>query len=242
MANPEQLFLQRFEEAFNTAVAFRFTHKGRRRFDAQETDLVLEVAAHELRPVVMAELETISGVGLEAAEVLVDALTDRFEGFEARGAFHGMNADALGRTVIKGGKDSDLAIIERYRRRRINAPHLVRPVGGDGAGMRFLCDGNEIVALLQKKERKHKAMFKDDKIASAFPSTTDYYFQKIYESILASKSSHYGRIHVELIVEVIECFKARLAERGLAETYNSVKHHLDLVSYPVLCQNSALLK
>lgn len=92
---------------------------------------------------------------------------------------------------------------------------------------------NEIAALLQKEEREHKAMFKDDKIAGAFPSTTDYYFQKIYESILASKSSHYGRIHVELIVEVIERFKAKLAERGLAEAYDSVEHHLDLVSYPL---------
>ena len=51
----------------------------------------------------MSELEFISGVGLEASDVLVDALTGRFEGFEARGAFHGMNADAFGGTVIHGG-------------------------------------------------------------------------------------------------------------------------------------------
>ena len=63
MANPEQLFLQPLEEAFNIAVAFQFAEAGWRRFDAQETDLVLEVAAHGLRTVIMAELETISVAG-----------------------------------------------------------------------------------------------------------------------------------------------------------------------------------
>ena len=92
---------------------------------------------------------------------------------------------------------------------------------------------NQVVALLQKEEREHKAMFKDDKMAAAFTLNTDYYFQKIYESIPASKPSDYGRIHVELIVEAVERFKAKLAERGVAEAYDSVKYHLDLVSYPL---------
>ena len=92
---------------------------------------------------------------------------------------------------------------------------------------------NQVVALLQKEEAEHKAMFKDDKIAAAFPPTTDYYFAKIYESIPASKPSEYGRLHVELIVEAIERFEAKLAERGVAEAYDSVKYHLDLVSYPL---------
>ena len=92
---------------------------------------------------------------------------------------------------------------------------------------------NQVVALLEKEEREHKAMFKDDKMAAAFTLNTNYYFQKIYESIPASKSSDYGRIHVELIVEAVERFKAKLAERGLAEADDSVKYHLDLVSYPL---------
>ena len=92
---------------------------------------------------------------------------------------------------------------------------------------------NQVVTLLQKEEAEHKAMFKDDKIATAFPPTTDYYFEKIYGSISASKSSDYGRLHVGLIVEAIERFKAKLAERGVAEAYDDVKYHLDLVSYPL---------
>ena len=64
VAKPKPLFVQSFEEAFNTVVGFRFAHKVRRRFDAQEADLVLEVVAHELPSVIMAELETVSVTGL----------------------------------------------------------------------------------------------------------------------------------------------------------------------------------
>ena len=46
--------------SFNIAVALRFADAGWRRVDAQETDLLLEVAAHGPRSVIMAELETIS--------------------------------------------------------------------------------------------------------------------------------------------------------------------------------------
>ena len=110
MADPEQLFLERFEEAFDTTVARRFADEGRRGLDAQETDLVLEVIAHELGAVIMSELESLGGTGLEVAEVFVDTLTDRFEGFKVRRVFHGMNTDAFGRTVIHGGEDGDLGV------------------------------------------------------------------------------------------------------------------------------------
>ena len=66
MADLEQWLLERFEEAFDTTVALRFTDEGRRRRDAQETDLVLEVVAHELGAVTMSELESLGGTGLEA--------------------------------------------------------------------------------------------------------------------------------------------------------------------------------
>ena len=72
MANPEQLFLERFEEAFDTSVALRFADEGRRRLDAQARDFVLEILAHELGAVIMSELESLGGTGLEAAEVFVD--------------------------------------------------------------------------------------------------------------------------------------------------------------------------
>ena len=63
----EQWLLERFEEAFDTTVALRFTDEGRRRRDAQETGLVLEVVAHKRGAVTMSELESLGGTGLEAA-------------------------------------------------------------------------------------------------------------------------------------------------------------------------------
>ena len=49
MANPEQLFLKRFEKTFDAAVALGFTDEGGRGLDPEEPDFVLKVIAHELR-------------------------------------------------------------------------------------------------------------------------------------------------------------------------------------------------
>ena len=157
VADPEQLFLKRFEEAFDTTIAFRLADEGRRRFDAQETDLVLEVVAHELRAVIRAELQSVDGARVEAAEVLLDRLTDRFKGFKACRAFHGMNTGTFGRTVIDGGKDGDLALLDRYSRRGIDAPHLVRTIGGDGAGMRLRRHRNGLTLRRQQLGLSHQA-------------------------------------------------------------------------------------
>ena len=91
----------------------------------------------------------------------------------------------------------------------------------------------EVVASLQKEESEHRAMFKGEKLASAFPTTTDYYFGKIFESIHASHSPEYGRLHVQLFTEAVARFKSQLAERGVAGAYDSVEYHLGLVSYPL---------
>ena len=74
--DPEQLLLERFEEAFDTAVAFGLANERRRRFHAQETDFVLEIVAHELRAVIVPESKSSGGVGLEASEVFMDALPE----------------------------------------------------------------------------------------------------------------------------------------------------------------------
>ena len=70
VTDPQQLLLERPEEAFNTAVAFRFANKRRRRLNPQEGEFVLEVIAHELRTVIVPESESFGGAAPEAAEVL----------------------------------------------------------------------------------------------------------------------------------------------------------------------------
>ena len=61
----------------------------------------------------------------------------------------------------------------------------------------------------------------------------DYYFEKIFESIHASHSPEYGRLHVQLFTEAVARFKSKLAERGVAGAYDNVEYHLGLVSYPL---------
>ena len=91
----------------------------------------------------------------------------------------------------------------------------------------------EVVDSLKHEEAEHKAMFKDDTLASAFPPTTDYYFEKIFESISSGGSPEYGRMHVQLLIEAVARFQSKLAERGVAGAYDSVEYHLDLVGYPL---------
>ena len=124
---PQQLLLERPEETFNTAIAFRFASECRRRLNPQEGKFVLQVVAHELRTVIVPELEPLGGAGPEPSEVLTDALAEGFQRLEARGSLDGMNAHTLGRAMVDRGEDGDLAVVEGDRCRGIDA--------GEASGM-----------------------------------------------------------------------------------------------------------
>ena len=64
-AGPQQLLLEGPEEAFNAAVAFRLANECRRRFNPHEGEFVLEVVAHELRGMIVPELESVGGACVE---------------------------------------------------------------------------------------------------------------------------------------------------------------------------------
>ena len=83
------------------------------------------------KPIQSARVESFNGK-------FRDALPDRFECFEAHAAVQGMNTDASDRTVIDRREHCGRVIIDRPGRHGIDAPHLVRPTGGDRAGMRLL--------------------------------------------------------------------------------------------------------
>src|ERR671933_395984 len=68
----------------------------------------------------------------EAAEVTPHPLPDRLQRLEAGGALRRVDADALGRAVIDGDKDRDLAFA-RDRAGQVGAPHRVHRLGNDGA-------------------------------------------------------------------------------------------------------------
>src|SRR4051794_41748058 len=92
--------------------------KGRRAFDAEETDLGLEVVADVLTAVVVAEPKAGSDALGEAAMALADGLPDRLEGLEAIRAAAGGDADALGRAVV-GGDENRRPAPPRHDRRPI---------------------------------------------------------------------------------------------------------------------------
>src|SRR4051794_41822689 len=79
-----------------SAVPFGLGHEGRRALDAEEADLTLEVVAHVLTPVVVAEPEAGGDAPGEGAEALAHRLPDRLQGPGAVGAVAGLGADAPG--------------------------------------------------------------------------------------------------------------------------------------------------
>ena len=57
-SNPEELLFESSDDALGTAIALRGTDERRRRLDAEECELILEVIAHVWTAVDMPTLET----------------------------------------------------------------------------------------------------------------------------------------------------------------------------------------
>ena len=68
--HPEQVFLQGSDKAFGDAVALGFEHEGRRSFDAQTFDLVLEIAGQVIGAMIVTQLEPTRHAGRDGAEAL----------------------------------------------------------------------------------------------------------------------------------------------------------------------------
>ena len=90
-----------------------------------------------------------------------------------------------------------------------------------------------VLKELMKEEAEHKAMFKSDHVQEAFPKVLHYYFEKVYEAIHGSKPAEFGSMHIKLIAEAIETFKAKLDKRGILKAYDSVTYLLELLDYPI---------
>jgi len=90
-----------------------------------------------------------------------------------------------------------------------------------------------VVSALAERDKEHRAMFSDTKLADAFHSSIDYDFEKLYECVHGSKPIELGTLHVKLICEAVERFKTALAARGSSGAYDSVEYHLRLIEYPL---------
>ena len=90
--DPQEVLLQRADEALGAAVAFRRTDEVRGRGGAEPGDLLLEVMRHGLAPVVVADREALGRARLDPAETLHDTLADRLECLKPGAAQGGMEA------------------------------------------------------------------------------------------------------------------------------------------------------
>lgn len=133
-SDPKQVLLQCSDEPLCAAISFRGADECRGTCRAEELDLILEVLAHILAPVIVAELEAGGDVPGECAEAGAHALADRFQRFEAGRGGAGVNADALGRAMIHGDEHIGLPLASGYAG-HIGSPHFIDPVRGDPAVM-----------------------------------------------------------------------------------------------------------
>src|SRR4051794_26732696 len=130
--HPEQVFLQRADEALGTAIAFWCPHEGGRTLDAEEGQFFLEMIGHVLRAVVVAHGQTAGDCLGEPTEMLPHALADWLQGLEAGGPGMRVDADAFGGAVIDCDEYRGLAFAGD-RRRQVGTPHRINPFRDDGA-------------------------------------------------------------------------------------------------------------
>jgi hypothetical protein len=88
----------------------------------------------------------------------------------------------------------------------------------------------ELLHRLQSEEEDYRSQFRAIKLSDTFPSTIHYYFEKLRGATRGSEPFAFGKIHLELIVDCIEAFKTKLAQRGKED---SAKLELELTEEPI---------
>src|SRR5215218_4473533 len=126
--HPQEVLLQGADEALGHAIALRLADEGGRALDAEEADLVLEVARQVVRAVVMAQREALGHVPLDRTEMAQHALADRLERLEAVAGGSGVAADALAGAVVDGDEDAGPALGQGDGLGHVGAPHHVHAV------------------------------------------------------------------------------------------------------------------
>ena len=101
--------------------------------DAEEAQLALEVVAHVLAAVVVAQRKPRGDARPVAAEVFPQPLAQRLQRFEARAGARRVDADALLCAVVDGDEDGSVALAGGEAGSRVGPPHFVGVPGGDRA-------------------------------------------------------------------------------------------------------------
>lgn len=88
-----------------------------------------------------------------------------------------------------------------------------------------------VIGELQQKEKTHKEMFKMEKLASFFPATLGYAFEKVFDGTLEIKHDPRGEMGLHEIKQAFQNFREALAKRGV--THDGVKYVCELIEYPL---------
>ena len=134
-SHPQQVFLQRADEAFGDAVPLRFPDKGGRAHDAQEGQFLPKILRHVIGTAIVTHRQPIGGLGADGSEMAKHALADRFQCLEAIAAPGGMDPDRLGVGVIDRDEDARDALSGGDGLGHAGSPDGVHRVGDDGAIM-----------------------------------------------------------------------------------------------------------
>src|SRR5215207_9512474 len=91
-AHPQEVLLERADEALRTAISLGGPHEGRRACDAQKGEFLLESVGHVLRSMIVARREPTRDPRGKAAKAAPHALADRLERLKAGSPARGMDA------------------------------------------------------------------------------------------------------------------------------------------------------
>src|SRR5215213_2245060 len=92
--HPQEVLLERADEALGAAISLGGSHEGGRTLDAQEGQLSLESVGHGLAPMSVPNRETAPDPRAKPAQAAAHALPDRLERLKAGRPARGMDADA----------------------------------------------------------------------------------------------------------------------------------------------------
>lgn len=93
---------------------------------------------------------------------------------------------------------------------------------------------NSVINKLNEEKMNHKKEFRMEKLVSIFPSTLDYHFEKVFETLIASKPASIGEMNLQLIEKTLNAFREILKKRGIElETYESINYVFQLIDYPL---------
>src|SRR3954465_6076506 len=109
-AHPEQVLLERADEALGAAIPLGGSHEGGRACDAQKGKLLLEGVRHVLAPVIVPHGKAARDLLGESPEAAPHALANGLERLKAGRPARGMTPDALGWAVIDVAVDANLTV------------------------------------------------------------------------------------------------------------------------------------